>query len=267
MAVHEGVATVPGPVRLTSFHGCDEELAALRKAAMASVGPYGLPVPASSADGVAYPAVAARASLNDGGAVNAAAPAQAAPAQAAPAAAPAYSGTNDYVAGVDEPDLVKTDGRRIVTVAGGVLQVINAASRRVTGRLNLSTVAGDMAYQPVNLLLSGDHALLLANWEPVAGAAAGPAGYWQPIGGARLLLVNLGGRPSVLSSYSLDGGLTDARQTGSTVRVVISSQPQLNFPAQPDGVFCLATTLRRTIPHRLGYPATCYAKSRQAVSL
>ena len=72
--------------------------------------------------------------------------------------APAYSGTNDYVAGVDEPDLVKTDGRRIVTVANGVLEVIDAASRK--NGLDLSATGLDMAYGSANLLLSGDHALV-----------------------------------------------------------------------------------------------------------
>ena len=164
-AAHQDVTVPSSPVRLTSFHGCGEELAALRKAAEASVGPYGLPGLASSANGTAYPAAA-------GGAAQAAAGAGAA--AAAPAAVPAYSGTNDYVAGVDEPDLVKTDGRRIVTVADGVLEVIDAASRTVTGRLDLSATGEDMAYQPANLLLSGDHALLLTNEGPGQAAPQGP---------------------------------------------------------------------------------------------
>src|SRR6266851_2154515 len=225
-AVHQDVAVRSGPVRLMSFHGCGEELAALRKAAEASVGPYGLPGLASSVNGAVYPAAAAVAPQAAAGASAAA---------AAPAAVPAYSGTNDYVAGVDEPDLVKTDGRRIVTVANGVLQVIDAASRTVTGRLDLSATGEGMAYQPVNLLLSGDHALLLTGGGPVAGGAAWPGGSSQPAGGSRLLLVDLAGRPSVLSSYTIEGGLIDARQVGSTARVVISSQPRLNFPALPDG--------------------------------
>ena len=214
-----------GPVRLTSFHGCGEELAALRKAAEASVGPYGLPGLASSVNGTAYPAAAA-------GAPRAAAGAGAA--ATAPAAGPAYSGTNDYVAGVDEPDLVKTDGRRIVTVADGVLEVIDAASRTVTGRLELSAAGGGMAYQSANLLLSGDHALVLTSGGPVAGGATGSGGYPQPVYGSRLLLVDLAGRPSVMSSYTIEGSLIDARQIGPAVRVVIGSQPRLNFPAQPE---------------------------------
>jgi len=222
-AAHQGVTVRSGPVRLTSFRGCGEELAALRKAAEASVGPYGLPGPASSANGTAYPAAA-------DGAARAAAGAGAA--AAAPAPVPAYSGTNDYVAGVDEPDLVKTDGRRIVTVANGVLEVIDAASRTVTGRLDLGA-PGDMAYQSANLLLSGDHALVLTSGGPVAGGAAAPGDSAQPVYGSRLLLVDLAERPSVMSSYTIEGSLIDARQIGPAVRVVIRSQPRLNFPARP----------------------------------
>jgi len=237
-AAQPAVPQEPGaqsmPVRLTSFHGCGEELVALRRAAEASVGPYGLPGLASSANGTAYPASAAGPARAAAGAGDATAPAAAAPASAAPAA-PAHSGTNDYVAGVDEPDLVKTDGRRIVTVANGVLQVIDAASRTVTGRLDLTASGEGMAYQPVNLLLSGDHALLLTNGGTVADGVTGSGAFWPPAGGSRLLLVDLAGRPSVLSSYTIDGGLIDARQIGSTVRVVITSQPRLNFPAAPDG--------------------------------
>jgi Beta propeller domain len=170
-AVHQDVAIRPGPVRLTSFHGCGGELTALRKAAEASVGPYGLPGRASSVNGSAYPAAAA-------GAPRAAAEAGAA--AAAPAAVPAYSGTNDYLAGVDEPDLVKTDGRRIVTVASGVLEVIDAASRTVTGRLELNAAGEGIAYQSANLLLSGDHALVLTSGGPVVEGASGSGGSRGP---------------------------------------------------------------------------------------
>jgi hypothetical protein len=224
-AVHQDVTMRSSPVRLTSFHGCGEELAALREAAEASVGPYGFPGVASPVNGTAYPAAAAGAARDAAGAGAAA---------AAPAAVPAYSGTNDYVAGVDEPDLVKTDGRRIVTVADGVLEVIDAASRTVTGRLELSAAGGGIAYQPANLLLSGDHALVLSSGGPVAGGAAGSGGPPQPVYGSRLLLVDLAGRPSVMSSYAIEGSLIDARQIGPAVRVVIGTQPRLNFPAQPD---------------------------------
>src|SRR6202035_158604 len=55
-AVHQDVAVRSGPVRLTSFCGCGEELAALRKEGEASVGAYGLPGLASSMSGTVYSA-------------------------------------------------------------------------------------------------------------------------------------------------------------------------------------------------------------------
>ncbi len=241
---HRPPTANPVQAQLTAFHGCADALAGLRKAAESSVGPYGLPDTVSAYAG-AVPAVGA------GGAEAAPGTAVLAPEAAAAAAgsaggvsgtgaAPAYSGTNDYQAGVDEPDLVKTDGLRIVTVAGGVLQVIDAASRTVTGRLRLATAlgyqpasAGDISYQPVDLLLSGDHALLLISGGGVISGAPAPTGDApQSAFGPQLLLVDLAGQPRVVSSYRIDGTLVDAREIGPVARVVISSQPRLYFPAQ-----------------------------------
>src|SRR6516165_10571827 len=237
---HRQPAANPVRAQLTAFHGCADALASLRKSAESSVGPYGLPgtvsasAGAMSAQGAGGAAVAAGAPA---GAPAAAASGAGSAGTSGTGASPAYSGTNDYQAGVDEPDLVKTDGLRIVTVAGGVLRVIDAASRTVTGRLNLATAMGHqpaegIGYQPVNLLLSGDHALLLIS-DSVASGAPASDGMPQSVSGPLLLLVDLAGQPRVMSSYRIEGALVDARETGSVARVVISSQPRLYFPAQP----------------------------------
>jgi uncharacterized secreted protein with C-terminal beta-propeller domain len=128
---------------------------------------------------------------------------------------PAHSDTNVAEIGVDEPDLVKTDGRRIVTVSRGVLRVVDTATRQVTGTLALETAA-----EPTNLLLYGDKALVFLPWG-TAGGIVGP----------RLLLVDLSpGTPTVASGYVIDGGLVDARQVGSVVRVVTRSAPRIPYP-------------------------------------
>jgi hypothetical protein len=216
-ASHAQHIAIAVPARLTSFNGCAEALAALRKATEASVGPNGL---ASSGSGYAGSGSSAGRSPVESAPAEAPANAAAGAAAGSSAAAPAHSGTNDYVPGVDEPDLVKTDGRRIVTVTGNVLRVVDAATHMVTGSLDLA--AAGLRYQPVNLLLSGDHALLL-------GTAQG--GVPQlPAYGSRLALVDLSGQPRLLSSYGIDGNLVDARMLGSVTRVVVGSQPRLNFP-------------------------------------
>ncbi|MFI5487833.1 beta-propeller domain-containing protein [Micromonospora echinaurantiaca] len=208
-------APPPAALRLVSFDSCAEALAALRAAASASVGPWGF-------SGGWRTAVALDAAGAD---------AKAAPgAREAGAAAPEHTGTNNHEADADEPDLVKTDGRRIVTVTGGVLRVVDPATRRVTGRLDLARTTPPVGWSAQNLLLHGDRALVLAAGVDVqpATAATRPAG--RPDTDARLLLVDLTGAPRVTGTYRIQGHLADARLTGSTARVVIRSTARLTFP-------------------------------------
>ncbi|SNY58490.1 beta-propeller domain-containing protein [Paractinoplanes atraurantiacus] len=138
-------------------------------------------------------------------------------------AAKSYSGTNVHEAGADEPDIVKTDGRRIVTVTGGVLKVVDPATRTQTGRLDL----GIESFGEPKLLLSGDHALVLADGGP--SYLKDSARFSRPDGGrSEVLLIDLTGTPRLLSRYRGDGSLVDARQTGSVARVVLSSRPQID---------------------------------------
>src|SRR4249919_90427 len=72
-----------------------------------------------------------------------------------PAAAPEsagtdYSTTNNQEEGVDEPDVVKTDGQRIYAIAGGRLYIVDARSPRLLGSLTLGEGYGH------ELLLRGD---------------------------------------------------------------------------------------------------------------
>ncbi|MFB6394026.1 beta-propeller domain-containing protein [Polymorphospora lycopeni] len=218
-----------GGFRLVAFDSCAEALAGLRTAARAYVGPWGFGGPV-------------RADMTGGGreAVTAE---RAAPGAGAPDP-PAFSGTNTHEAGVDEPDLVKTDGRRIVTVGGGVLHVVDPATRRVTGRLDLGTSTDDPArWADASLLLHGDRALVLVPepWSarPV-GIVPGRPGPATPLPegtptGPRLVLVDLAGQPRVVSDFRVDGGLVDARQVGPTARVVVRSAPRLDFPSVDQG--------------------------------
>jgi uncharacterized secreted protein with C-terminal beta-propeller domain len=210
---------------LVAFDSCDQAAAQLRAAASASVGPYGFGGGVIATDGDMLRAGAAEAG--------------AAAAQPDAAAPPAHSGTNVHESGVDEPDLVETDGRRIVTVAEGVLRVIDAESKVESGRLDLRDQQTADYWQPANLLLSGDRLLVLfqGGWyEPMplieedASAPRSPS----PVAGPRVLLVDLAGAPRVLSEYTVDGMLVDARAVDGTARVVVRSAPRLEFP-QPGG--------------------------------
>ena len=181
--IHAGGLRAAG-VALVRFTSCGDALRNLRAAARNAAGPGGFAAVAGTAAGAGGGSTAGAAS---GG------PAGAAPDAGVPAAAPAaanqvgagqgagqlggggapgsYSGTSTAEAGVDEPDLVKTDGRRIVTVTGGVLRVVDAGTQQLTGVLDLSAGAGLDGAMPASLLLSGDHALVLFDQGyPVVGA-------------------------------------------------------------------------------------------------
>ncbi|MET7422361.1 beta-propeller domain-containing protein [Dactylosporangium sp. NPDC005555] len=213
-------STVPGPApafKLVAFDSCEELLRSLRGAAADAVGPWGFAAMGGMwrGGGVADSRAAMQGDTNmlSKG--------------AAPVAGQEYSGTNNHEAGVEEPDLVKTDGKRIVTLAHGSLKVVDVATRAVSGSLALGTVddaSGKSAVNVTELLLAGDRALVLgydykSDLDGVPGVA-----------GAQMTLVDLAGAPKVVGRFTIEGGLLDARQVGGTARVVVASRPQVAFP-------------------------------------
>jgi hypothetical protein len=222
--VDKGVPT--GSYRLVAFDTCDDALQGLREATKATVGPYGLfgNVVMEDAVGAAPPGLPQANTKDDRAAAGAGAD------PALNGGTPEYSGTNTHETGVDEPDLVKTDGRRILTVVNGMLRVVDAGSKRVTGSVRIDS----QGFGAMDMLLAGDHALVLLNRAyAVDSMVRGRTDtrLAAPLG-PRLVLVALAGQPRVLSSADVDGGLVDARQVGSTARVVVKSYPRIAFDIQ-----------------------------------
>ncbi len=164
-------------------------------------------------------------------AVGALAPApEAARAGDAPQAGVDYSGTNVQEAGVDEPDLVKTDGRTVFAVAGGRVEVVDVtgpAPRRV------AAIALD-GLSPSGLLLLGDRLLVLGDaGAPVAidapGVARAATVVVGPVGPERVVLAQVDvsdpARPRPLGRLRVDGRLVAARLTEGTVRAVVATTP------------------------------------------
>jgi hypothetical protein len=226
-----------GEFRLVSFDSCEQVEDELRAAASEHVGPWGFEIGGGE--------LFARGGADGDVAEEAAGAPEAAPAP--DTASRDYSGTNVHEAGVDEPDLVKTDGQRIVVIDNGVLRVVDAQRRVEVGTLDLRTPVPDIVdgewWQPADLLLHGDRALVLMQeswWGGVpepgfptedGAAPAEPSRPTElPIAGPRLLLVELSGAPRVLGEYTIDGSLVDARAVGQTARVVVRSGPRLAFP-------------------------------------
>src|SRR6266545_2823175 len=199
-AVNTG-APPPSAIALVHYTSCGEALRSLRAAALSAVGSGGFAMSGrSSADaGAADASGPAKApSIPGASAGNSAGGSEGAPTTGQASTATPYSDTNTAEHGVDEPDLVKTGGRYIVTVTRGVLHVVDSQTMQLIGTLDLSAATG------------------------------GDLGGWIP---ANLLLVDLStATPRVTSEYTMDGALVDARQVGSIVRVVVHSAPRFIVP-------------------------------------
>ncbi|MGK5520006.1 beta-propeller domain-containing protein [Micromonospora sp. URMC 107] len=220
---------------LVSYDSCAQALAGLRAAADASVGPWGF------GDGWRTGIPFGDVPKAESGSRASAQPAQ------------EHSSTNVHEAGADEPDLVKTDGRRIVTVTRGVLRVVDPAARRETGRLDLTRATPELSWgEEATLLLHGDRALVLTQVGPELQRATRDA---RPRTGSRLVLVDLAGAPRLLGTYRMDGSVVDARQTGTTARVVVRSRPQLVFPYAERGTDATRTAANRAVIARAGVEA------------
>jgi hypothetical protein len=241
-----------GPIAvmgLTSFDACEDVLEHLKTEARDRVGPYGLGVGGDprlySMPGVAVSEDSA-----------AAAGPQAADGAGGGAARQPHSTTNVQEAGVDEPDVAKTDGRVLVTTAGGDLRILDVTgdTPREVGRLALAEpvapeaskpgqpepfVAPDQGYVDASVFLAGDRAVVLVRQN--AWIAYDMMTSTYPAGGAppmttTVLLVDLSdpAAPTVESKLVVDGNYVDARMVDDTVRLVVSSSPTLQFPMTED---------------------------------
>jgi len=143
-----------------------------------------------------------------------------------------YSTTNVQEEGVDEPDIVKTDGRRLVALAGNHLRVVD-----VTGdepKLRASLPLGDGGTE---LLLSGDRVLVIAPAGAAVyrgGAAAsdvaiapvpGGPGFYQQKTTVSVVDISDPSAPKVTSKLALDGGYVASRVTDGVARFVLRSTP------------------------------------------
>jgi Beta propeller domain len=149
----------------------------------------------------------------------------------------AYSGTNVQVAGVDEPDIVKTDGERIVAVAGGRLHLVSVAQGREVSAVDLPADLGI-----TDLVLAGDRAILIGtSWAAVPLAEDTPSGAVPEVA-ERLGIapttastvvaeVDIAGDALALGdSFSLDGTYVSARMTDDVVRLVLRTSPADALP-------------------------------------
>lgn len=210
---------------LVQFNHCDDLLDWIKGEALERVGPWGLDGAGGpwmwGVDDVAFAAEESLAGDTAGGAARSSA-------VLPPGGTDGdFSTTNVQEVGVDEPDIVKTDGKRIVAVADQKLYVID-----VTGDepVLLDSITVDNVWVS-EIVMSGDRILVLGNSDyyalPSAGARDIAPGPW---GGSPLTVITEidMSDPSDLQidrELFLDGSYLSARMVGDTVRIVLRAFP------------------------------------------
>jgi uncharacterized secreted protein with C-terminal beta-propeller domain len=141
-----------------------------------------------------------------------------------------YSTTNVQEAGVDEPDIVKTDGKRIVAVAQARVHLVGLDD----GKMTLRKTLPDTTVR--NVFLSGDRVLVFSGQT----AQSSEPGLRWAGQQAVLTMYDISdlSDPQLIAKLTIDGNVLDARLVGTRVRVVTISSPDVNAPAPvyaPDG--------------------------------
>lgn len=149
--------------------------------------------------------------------------------EGAPVAGVDFSDTNLQELGVDEPDIVKTDGEQIFVVAGNELVIVDAATAEVTGRVEVATGWNR------ELFLAGDEVLLISRgdtYEAPIGevdAAADDAAFF---GGSATVIerITVGLTPAVLETMRVEGDYVSARAVDGVARILVTTNPQWTLP-------------------------------------
>lgn len=155
---------------------------------------------------------------------------------------PEFSGTNVQESGIDEPDLVKTDGRRIVALSNAELHVFDPADGAIEhqGSVELPELGDE-------LFLFGDRAVVLArSWHegepgdvpagtgadsPNMGVVLGASG--SPITVVTAVDLSDPAQPEVVETQRFEGEYVSARLHGGVVRLVLRGTPQLGTVPVP----------------------------------
>lgn len=138
-----------------------------------------------------------------------------------------FSTTNVQVRGVDEPDIIKTDGNRVFTISGDIFSVVkvldSGAAGKRTGNLRLPSY-------PREMLIEGDFVLVIGevyNYKRPTYHRYNPERF-TPLGETATVIyqVYVGGDvPKIVQTLQLEGNYLRARETKGVARIIMRFNP------------------------------------------
>lgn len=160
-----------------------------------------------------------------------------------------YSDTNVQVAGVDEADIVKTDGKYIYVMARNSIYIVQAYPAESARILTHVAIPG---FNPQELFIEGDRLMIFGTtyYSPDDPTTTGQPGYPATIepgiaksGVAIMPYPNRGNlvsiklydikdrsNPKLLKSVDIEGSYLTSRKIGTDVYFVINSYPNFTMP-------------------------------------
>ncbi|NJD06519.1 MAG: hypothetical protein FIA97_08455 [Methylococcaceae bacterium] len=156
---------------------------------------------------------------------------------AADVAGYAHSSTNVQVQGVDEADLVKTDGDYLYSVQGGRVRIVRAYPAKDMALL--ASIELDGGLSPSELYLEGNRLVVIATgWnspQPAEPQADVKMGFWWPVGEpktiARVYDVSDRAKPALEREVSFSGSYLTSRMIGDSVYLLGRTYPSLYLAA------------------------------------
>jgi uncharacterized secreted protein with C-terminal beta-propeller domain len=137
---------------------------------------------------------------------------------------PIHSTTNNQEAGVNEADLVQTDGRYIYTLTGNDLVIVDTTTAGGPSVVSTTALSGDVS----GMYLDGSRITLVGqNYDesviPFDGIAVRPGLLWRAFGSTQVTTLDVTdpAAPAVVSVTKLDGTLTDSRMIDGRLYVVV----------------------------------------------
>jgi len=152
-----------------------------------------------------------------------------------------YSTTNVQVAGVDEADIVKTDGEYIYTLSGGKL-VITKAYPAENAEVLSRTGLGDL--YPQEMFIQGNTLLVFgasqSNEVPrEAGIATKIAPYYSSFVTVQLWDISDKASPELARSLDFEGSYVSSRKIGDYAYFVVNSYPRYEVLEQGEDIIPL----------------------------
>jgi hypothetical protein len=145
-------------------------------------------------------------------------------------AGPSHSTTNNQVEGVDEADIVKTDGKQLYVLHGQTLQILRswpAAELSVAATVPIEGAA-------LQMFLAGDRVVVYSRMDGTklfqqAGITPPQSYDYGYPAVTKITVVSLaGGKPHVARELYFEGGYTSSRRIGPLVRSVLSGGHHLS---------------------------------------